>query len=227
MAKVGGYFSRVFGPSPFSELQAHAALCIEAVEELPELFQASNQDDWTRVEQSYDNLTRLEHKADEKKRNIRSNLPKGFFLPVARADLLELLGRQDEIANIARDVAGSVLGRKIRFPASLQPQLLELVEGCIHACRKSQEVVDSLDELIDSAFRGPQAKAVVGMIEEVEALEHLTDQMVVRIHAQLFQIEEELPPVQVMFLYKALDLIAELANGAERVAHRVQMMLAK
>jgi len=227
LANVPGYFSTVFGRSPFRDLQNHAGLCILAAEKLLVLFPATFADDWTAVEATYDHLTRIENEADELKRKIRTSLPNGFFLPVARADLLDLLGRQDELANSSRDVAGMVLGRKLKFPNSLESRVLALVTGSVDTCRKSRQIIDRLDELIDTAFKGPQARIVVSMIEEVEALEQLTDQLVVEIRAELFKMEDNLPPIQAMFLYKALDLLAGLADGAEQVAHRVQLMLAR
>jgi predicted phosphate transport protein (TIGR00153 family) len=227
MAKVSAYFSNVFGHSPFRDLQNHAALCVEAAKELRVLMPAANEARWDDVEQSYNRLSDLENQADLQKRNIRSNLPRGFFLPVARADLLDLLGRQDGIANTARDVAGLVLGRRMQFPTALQPAILELVNGSIDTCEQVKGVVDMLDELIESGFKGMGARRVIGMIEQVEAAERKTDEIVVLIRAGLFAVENELPAVHVMFLYRVLDLIAELADVAERVAHRVQMMLAR
>ena len=227
MAKVSAYISNVFGRSPFGDLQHHASLCVAAAKELQVLFPATNAGRWDEVEQSYDRLTNLENEADLQKRKIRSNLPRGFFLPVARADLLDLLGRQDGIANTARDVAGLVLGRRMQFPSPVQPKIIELVNGSVETCEQVSEVVDMLDELIESGFKGLGARRVVGMIEQVEASEHKTDELVVEIRAELFAMETELPAVHVMFLYRVLDLIAELADVAERVGHRVQMMLAR
>ena len=227
MANVPAYFSTVFGRSPFRDLQQHVSLCVTAARELQTLVPAAHEGRWDDVEQSYDRVTEIENEADAQKRSIRSNLPRGFFLPVARADLLDLLGRQDEIANTARDIGGLVLGRRLQFPQAQQTGVVELVAGSVETCAKVSEVVGTLDELLESGFKGHEARRVVEMIEEVENLEHNTDELVVAIRAGLFEIENELPPVQVMFLYKTLDLVAELADVAERVAHRVQMMLAK
>lgn len=227
MPKLSGYFSSVFGQSPFRDLQAHAALCVSATEELKTLFAATFDAQWDEVEKSYQRLSVLENEADEVKRKIRLHLPKGIFLPVARADLLDLLVRQDELANTSRDIAGRVLGRQLQFPSELQPAVSELVSKTVDTCATAQQVIDRLDELIDSAFKGPQAKLVVKMIEQVEDLERETDQLVVTIRRDFFAIEDQYPPVQVVFLYRILDLIAEIADGAERVAHRVQLMLAK
>lgn len=227
MANVSGYFSKVFGESPFGDLQEHAKLCLAATEELKTLFPATFDGQWGEVENCYNRLSELEQQADQVKRKIRTNLPRGLFLPVARADLLDLLGRQDELANTARDIAGRILGRELQFPAQLRDDVIKLVDTTVATCSTAQQIVDRLDELINTAFKGPQARIVVDLIEEVEDLEHETDQMVVRIRRVFQAVEEQYPPVQVVFLYRILDLISELADDAEKVAHRVQLMLAK
>jgi len=227
MAKASAYLPGIFGRSPFPTLQMHASICAEAAEVLLKLVPAANAADWDEVEVLYNALTEFEHKADNQKRQIRSKLPRGFFLPVARADLLDLLARQDEIANDARDIAGLMLGRRMQFPSPLQPAVVELVEGAVDTCVRVRELVGLFDELLDSGFGGLEARRVAAMIEEVEQLEANTDVLVVDIRAKLFEVETELAPVQAVFFYKVLDMIAELADGAERVAHRVQMMIAK
>ena len=227
MPNVAGYFSSVFGRSPFRDLQVHASLCLAATEELKTLFPAAFDGTWDQVEACYDRLAQLEHEADDVKRKIRTNLPRGLFLPVERADLLDLLGRQDELANTARDIAGRVLGRRLQFPQELRSEVTHLVEKTVDTCSTAHRIVDRLDELINTAFKGPQARLVVGLIEEVEDLEHQTDELVVSIRSSFQAIEDAYSPVQVIFLYRILDLIAELADDAEKVAHRVQLMLAK
>ena len=227
MAKAPAYFSGIFGKSPFPTLQQHASTCADASEILLLLVPAANAGNWEEVERLYDALTQLEHEADAQKREIRSKLPRGFFLPVARADLLDLLSRQDEIANDSRDVAGVILGRRMSFPSSMRDSVLGLVEGAVATCSCARELVGLFDELLDTGFSGLEAKRVADRIEEIERLEAKTDAILVDVRSQLFQVEDELAPVQAVFLYRALDLIADLADGAERVAHRVQMMIAK
>ena len=43
----------------------------------------------------------------------------------------------------------------------------------------------------------------------------------------LFPLEKSLAAVEVMFLYRVIDLIGDLVDVAEGVSHRVQMMLAR
>ncbi|MEQ9463585.1 MAG: DUF47 family protein [Haliea sp.] len=45
--------------------------------------------------------------------------------------------------------------------------------------------------------------------------------------ARLFKLERKLYPVDVMFYYKVIELLASLADSAERVGHRLQILIAK
>jgi uncharacterized protein Yka (UPF0111/DUF47 family) len=46
-----------------------------------------------------------------------------------------------------------------------------------------------------------------------------------RIRHQLFEIEKDLPPVDVMFLYRVIELVGEIADLAERIGHRLELLL--
>ena len=44
---------------------------------------------------------------------------------------------------------------------------------------------------------------------------------------QLFNLERELPAVNIMFLYKVIDNTGTIADRAQRVGSRLQLMLAR
>ena len=51
--------------------------------------------------------------------------------------------------------------------------------------------------------------------------------MQVAIRTQLFAVENELPPVQVIFLYRIIEWVGDLADLAQRVGSRLEIMLAR
>ena len=65
------------------------------------------------------------------------------------------------------------------------------------------------------------------MIKELDAIESDTDKIEVKVRAALFKIEDDLPPVQVMFLYRTIDWIGELADLSQRVGSRLELLLAR
>ncbi|MCZ6710018.1 MAG: TIGR00153 family protein, partial [Gammaproteobacteria bacterium] len=116
---MANYFDGIFGRSPFKPVQAHMDLCNRAAALIEDLLAHSSAQAWAEVESTQRQIVELERQADESKRDIRIHLPRGFFLPVARVDLLDLVTRQDKIANKAKDIAGLMVGRKMSFPSEM------------------------------------------------------------------------------------------------------------
>ncbi|MFT4998172.1 MAG: putative phosphate transport protein (TIGR00153 family), partial [Flavobacteriales bacterium] len=84
-----------------------------------------------------------------------------------------------------------------------------------------------LDELLETGFSGREITAVGKLIKRLDQLEDLSDELQVTIRAELFALEADLPPVDVMFMYNIIDWIGELADCAQRVGSRLQILLAR
>ncbi len=104
---------------------------------------------------------------------------------------------------------------------------MEFARGSIAACELAREVVGQLDELISTGFRGVEAARVEQMIVALDASEKRSDDAQAKLRAQLHALERDLDPVDVIFLYRVIDRIGELADHAQRVGHRLEMMLAR
>jgi predicted phosphate transport protein (TIGR00153 family) len=63
-------------------------------------------------------------------------------------------------------------------------------------------------------------------IQQLDQVEHDADEAQAKIIRKLFSIESELPPVSVIFLYRIIDRIGELADRAQQVGERMQQLLA-
>lgn len=218
---------QLLGKSPIKPLQEHMTEAVRCAQLLEEFFQASVGDDWSSAEAVYNRICEHETRADELKKQLRLHLPKSFFMPVSRSDLLELLSVQDHIANCARDIAGLMLGRKIMFPQAVSQKGLEFLESAILTTGQALKAINELDELLETGFSGQEIDFVENLIEELADYEHRTDLLEREIRGQLFAVEAQLSPVDVMFLYKIIEQIGELADNAERVGGRLQLLLAR
>ena len=49
--------------------------------------------------------------------------------------------------------------------------------------------------------------------------------MQARIRAELFAIEKDLDPVDVMFLYRVIELVGDIGDMAERLGRRLELLL--
>ena len=220
-------FVSLFGRSPIGPMQQHIAKAHECAANLVPFFEAVMAEDWTKVEQVQQDMARLENEADKLKKSVRLHLPKNLFLPVPRSDLLELLSVQDKIANRAKDIAGLMLGRSMTIPASLQPEMLAFVRRCVEASAQALKAMKELDSLLEAGFGGREAMLVESMVMELEEIERATDVMQISIRRALFKLEKDLPAVDVMFLYKVIEWLGDVADRAERVGNRLEQLLAR
>jgi hypothetical protein len=220
-------FVSIFGNSPVMPLEKHVNIVYKAARELGEFFDAVFLQDWEKAEQSRNTITDLEHEADDLKKEIRLHLPKSLFMPVPREDLLELLLVQDKIANRTKDVSGIVMGRRMQMPAPIAEQFLDFVERNVDAAKQARKSVRELDELFTAGFRGAEVKLVESLIEELDQIETDTDDKQAALRGALFAIEATLNPVDAVFMYKVIELTGEIADMAERVGRRLELLLSQ
>ena len=172
-------------------------------------------------------ISDLEKEADVMKKRLRLHLPKGLFMPVSRRDLLEVLTMQDTIANRAKDIAGVILGRHMVLPKNIHEDYMRYVERCVDACEQANRAINELDELVGTGFSGQEVKLVVKMISKLDSIESDTDKLQADIRHKIFAVEKELDPIDAMFLYKIIDWTGDVADRAQRVGSRLQLMLAR
>lgn len=222
---MANYISKIFGASPVAPLQDHMETCFKATRELVRLFEFVVEGNWDKVRESRQRIVEIEQEADELKKQIRAQLPKNLFMPVPREDLLNLLWAQDQIANKARDVSGLVYGRRMEIPQSIRADFLAYVSRNCDAAKKARKSIRELDELYETGFRGAEAAFVAELVEELDVIENDTDDMQAKIRVALFAIEKDLPPIDVMFLYRVIELTGEVGDMAERIGRRLELLL--
>ena len=221
------YIFSMFGTSPVRPMQQHMAQVQACANELIPFFEAALAGDWDKAAEAQALISKHEEAADELKRTLRLNLPSNLMMAMSRRDLLETLSMQDRIANKAKDIAGLMLGRRMSFPSDIAPLMLDFVKLCIDASAQAQTAINELDELVETGFRGREVQLVESMITKLDEIEGDTDKMQVAVRSMLFKIEKELPPVDVMFIYRIIEWSGELANLAQRVGSRLEIMLAR
>ena len=217
----------LFAKSPIKPLQRHIVCINECCSLLVPFFEASAQKDWDTAGKISLRIAQLEKEADVLKREIRLKLPRGLFLPVDRRDLLELLTQQDKLANLAKDVSGHMFSRQLSVPEPLQESFIAYVKRCLDAANQAQKVINELDELLETGFKGREVTLVAEMINQLDVIEDDTDNMHLLLRQQLMALESDMNPVNVMFLYKIFEWMAAMADQSQRVGSRLELMLSR
>ncbi|RAP35629.1 TIGR00153 family protein [Legionella quinlivanii] len=217
----------MFGPSPIRPIEQHMRKVTQCAKQLLPFFEAVLTLDWPSASDIKDKISTLEKEADMIKRDLRLHLPTGLFLPVSRTDLLELLSAQDRIANKAQDIAGLIVSRQMIIPPALSSVFMPFLNRCLDAAKQACKAINELDELLESGFRGSEVKIVEEMIMTLDEIEHDSDDKLADIRHRIFDLEKDLPPIEVVFLYKLVQWIGDLADHAQIVGGKLQILIAR
>lgn len=217
----------LFGKSPFKPMQEHMKVVEECAEALIALFEALLAGDRDEVVAQKDRIFSLENRADEIKHELRSQLPRSLFMPVDRRDLLDLLHRQDSIADTAQDVAALVVLRGMQVPDFLRDPLLPFVRRVVDAVHKCREVIGELDELLEAGFRGAETRRCEEIIRELSVIETETDDQGLQLVGLLFSHEDELSPLRVVYWQRLIEMVGHVADHAENAGDRLRLLIAR
>ena len=199
----------------------------ECVDRVVPLIEALIKGDYDEVEKETAVISKLEHKADLMKDVIRNELPRGIFMPVNRSDLLTVLSCQDDISDTAEDVGVLLTMRKMVLPKELKPDLEIFLNQVMIVCNQSFTIMEEIDDLVETSFRGLEAEKVIQMIDELGTMEFEADKKQFILAKKLLAMEDSLKPLDIFMWIKIFEKIGDLANNAERMGNRLRLMLSK
>lgn len=215
----------LFGRSPFAPLQSHMNQVSKCIELLKNLFVAFEKKDYNAVQTITDNMSELEHEADVMKNDIRNHLPKSLFLPVDRGNLLEVLGLQDKIANVAEDIAVLCTLKQIEMLDSFKNDFHEFLDKNIETFTSTKLIIKEMHELLESSFGGNEAHKVRAMVDDVSFKKHESDMIQRKLLKNLFKSENEMSYTSFHLWLKIIESLGDISNFSEKLANRVRLML--
>jgi len=196
-------------------------------EELINFLESAVNSDWNKATESRKVISQLENEADVLKAETRGLLTKSLFLAVPREDILDLIRLADDIPNTVKDISGLMIGRQMEIPAEISASFMLFAKESASITNTAGEAVDHIDELVQFSFGGNAADKMQGLITKLDLLENKNDQTEVTLRAELFAIEKDLPPVNVMFLYDIINKIGELSDRSQQVGHRISLIASR
>jgi predicted phosphate transport protein (TIGR00153 family) len=194
---------------------------------IPTLMEAVVEGDAVRIKELRKGITRAEHEADIVKNELRANLPRTLFMPVSRADVLQLLHDQDDIADGAEDAAILADLKILNVPVELRRQVIDYAEICVQAARLAEKVVGKLGELLETGFTGPESGEVMKLIDAVGEQEWEADKAAFKLLKALFNSPESIHQPDLCVWMKLSEALGDIADAAEQVANRLRLMLAR
>jgi predicted phosphate transport protein (TIGR00153 family) len=98
---------------------------------------------------------------------------------------------------------------------------------CLDAAKQACQAINELDELLESGFRGSEVNIVEDMIVTLDKIEHDSDEQLATIRHRIFELEKDLSAIDVIFLYQLVQWIGDLADHAQTVGGRLQILISR
>ena len=216
----------IFAKSPFKPIRDHMDKVVESVIPLNDFFEALFQEDFSKVEKIQQQVIKAEKEADLIKNEIRNHLPRNIFMPINRRDLLEMLDMQDSIADVAQDIVILLNIRRMNLTKELGHDVVNFVKKSQDVCYLARGLNQEFEDVIESGFGRLEIKKLLEMIENVSIAETEADNLEEALFQRLYEVEEKMNSVDVIFWYKIFELIGDIADFSKKTGNRLRLMIA-
>lgn len=212
-----------FFKSPFDGLTKHSEIIKKAIKQLKEGVEHYSNGEFDQAEECFDNVSKLEHKADKIKIEIRENLPSFIFMPITRDDFLTLLRESDAILDHAQDVGVLLPMREERIPDLVNEEFNDFSHKVFQSVELFEEMMNTFSELLESSFSKKYRKKARELQSKISHKEYEADKVEKEISKKLFNYDEE--PLCAVHLLKVVDRMDSIADHSENVADRIDAFL--
>jgi len=214
-----------FEESPFGPLGEHMREVKQCVALVEPMFRRVQARDYGGLRQITQQVFKLEHQADEIKHEIRRRIPKSFYLPIYRGDLLAYLKLQDDIADSVEDVGVLLTIKDLEMPEAIAEHIMELVRRVLTVCEYLFQCTDQLTSLVEADFEGPRCQAILDLVAKAEHAEWRADKAQYTASQKLYSLEDEIRATDIMLWSSIFQQLGKLANQADNTAERLRRML--
>lgn len=215
----------LFRESPFEPLRHHMKMVMECVAFVRPMFEAVRDRRYDELQELANKVFKVEHEADVIKDDIRQTIPKRFFLPVYRGDLLGYLKLQDDMADSAEDIAVLLTIKNLLLLEPLVDPTFEYVDKVNDVCRQTRAITDYFPTLVEGDMVGDEAERALSMVAAVEKAEWEADRLQYAVSQKLFALEEKMKATDILLWFRIYGELGQLANFAEKTGDRLRRML--
>ena len=148
-------------------------------------------------------------------------------MPINRRDLLEMLDMQDNIADVSQDIVSLLNKRRMKLPEEMQENLIQFIEKAQSICHMAHQVSQEFGDVLETSFGRRETKKLLNMIDEVSKAETEADNLEDMLVKKMFEVEDQMKPVDVVFWYEVFEWIGDLADYSKKMGSRLRLMIAQ
>ncbi|MEM7453122.1 MAG: TIGR00153 family protein [Planctomycetota bacterium] len=212
---------KLFGRSPFGQIQLHMNQVARCVDKMNEALDAVRDGKYSELDRISQEVSELEHQADEIKTDLRNRLLRRFFMPIDRAEVLEIVSLQDSLGDTAEDVCKVLTFKDLPVPDEVRSDFEEFKKLNLDAFNIVHEIINQLDELIESGFGGPEGEKIRSLANDAAFAEHRADVVQVDLLKKLYALDSTFSLGEFSLWMRVTRILSRISNISENLANRV------
>jgi len=213
--------------SPYKMLDEHFKRVCRAARKLDKMVKLYLEGDFTEAASVSVEISRLEHEADELKRNLRASLPRKIFMPISKEDLLAILWSNERIVDTCQDVAQILDMRDTKIPEELHPMMENFLGHIIDSVDSLRDMMNLLDRLLMSTFAKVESREVIALGHKVHEHEYKADSVNKQLSKAIYALEGKESPMALFHMMRFSDVLDSVADHAENAALRLVLVVSK
>lgn len=200
--------------------EQHVEIVFQSVLKLEEVMTCFYATNFEELDKKVAELSKLEHDADDIRRQMELEFYNGAFLPFDREDRIVLAELVDGVSDMAEATGFSICLSRLKFPSKGKGDFESFVDKIIETVSVLRECIESLDVDMGESI----AKA-----HQVEYLEDDADVIERKIIKTLYQLhkEGEIDLLTLIELKNITKMLGNIVDRAENASDRALIIAAK
>lgn len=217
--------AKLFGRSPFVPIQHHMEQVGRCVAKGQAMLDAYLVGDQQTVEQLAKEIDQIEGEADDIKRKAELEFRSGMFMAVERGRLRQVITVQDSIADKMQNLARLTTLRACEEPPPFASTFINFVGLNIEIFHAIREVIDELDQLLDSSSTTEVQQTISKHIAHISKREDDADDLQHELLKELFKVEHKMSPGSFFLWTKVFKQVGDIGDRSNRLANRLRSAL--
>jgi len=219
LTTIGG----LFGRNPFGPIHEHLLKVQQCTHDMQTLIaRLSEGEDVASLGKG---IRRLEEEADRIKNEIRRRVTSSIWRAVERAEVLGLLGKEDDIADGAAHIARLLEVRPTPCPAPLADVLRRWIDCIVQRTDALLDVIGSARDGFDATSGRDVSRDLARAIDELQKPEQPADSLHQDLLERLFALEKDLDPVTIVVYLEISKALQTMTGATTNAAEALQRLI--
>jgi predicted phosphate transport protein (TIGR00153 family) len=207
------------------QLHEHSQKIHQGVELVAPLADALLAEDYEKIKTLRKETTRIADEARQMRLLLCDQIKDMHFRSAGGYAFNQYLAHQDKMAELSQGFADLLMLRRTTIPGGLHADFRAFVSRAITVCEEVAVLTEVLSSEGETVAADADAPNVLDAMRGISDGNWQVRQLGRKFAQRVYELEEQLGPVSILFLDKCCTALQELADNAEQVVCHLHLMI--